>query len=55
MRDLPLALLLGVFVVVVLAVARFRGLMALVGLTFATGVMGVFLLPALLSLLISPP
>lgn len=48
-REAPLGLLLAIFVVVVLAVARFRGLMALVGLAFATGVLGVFVLPALLS------
>jgi uncharacterized membrane protein len=48
-REAPLALLLGLFVVVVLAVARFRGLMALVGLAFATAVIAVFMLPALLS------
>ncbi|WP_148615980.1 YibE/F family protein [Nocardioides rubriscoriae] len=48
-RDAPLVLLLGLFVVVVLAVARFRGLMALIGLAFATAVIAVFVLPALLS------
>jgi uncharacterized membrane protein len=48
-RDAPLLLLLAVFVVVVLVVARFRGLMALMGLGFAGLVLGVFLLPALLT------
>ncbi|MCW2816679.1 MAG: YibE/F family protein [Nocardioides sp.] len=48
-RSLPLGLLLAAFVVVVLAVARFRGLMALVGLAFATVVITQFVLPALLS------
>ncbi|MEO9325362.1 YibE/F family protein [Nocardioides sp. C4-1] len=48
-RTAPLAILAIVFVVVVLAVARFRGLMALLGLTFAVGVLGWFMLPALLS------
>ncbi|WP_134767597.1 YibE/F family protein [Nocardioides sp. 1609] len=48
-RTQPVALLLLVFVVVVLAVARLRGLMALFGLAFSAGVIGVFLLPALLS------
>lgn len=48
-RTTPLTLLLGLFVLVVLAVARFRGLMALLGLGFATVVLSVFVLPALLS------
>jgi uncharacterized membrane protein len=48
-RTVPLALLLGAFVLVVLAVARLRGLMALVGLAFATVVISVFVLPSLLS------
>ena len=48
-REAPLGLLLGLFVLVVLAVARFRGLMALLGLGFATVVIAVFMLPALLS------
>ncbi|WP_345266976.1 YibE/F family protein [Nocardioides nanhaiensis] len=39
----------GLFVLVVLMVARFRGLMALVGLGFAGLVVGYFLLPALLA------
>lgn len=48
-RAPPLWLLLGVFVVAVLLVARLRGLMALVGLGVAAAVIGRFLLPALLS------
>jgi uncharacterized membrane protein len=48
-REAPLGILLAAFVLVVLAVARFRGLMALVGLAFACAVFGWFVLPALLS------
>jgi uncharacterized membrane protein len=48
-RDAPLWLLGAVFAVVVLLVARLRGLMALIGLAFAAAVVGLFLLPALLS------
>jgi uncharacterized membrane protein len=48
-RDHPLWLLGIVFALVVVAVARLRGLMALVGLAVAAAVVGLFLLPALLS------
>ncbi|WP_139983854.1 YibE/F family protein [Nocardioides litoris] len=48
-REAPLGVMLAVFVVVVLAVARFRGLMALLGLGFASAVLAFFLLPALLA------
>ncbi len=48
-RTAPVGLLVAVFVVVVLAVARLRGLLALVGLAFSTAVIALFLLPALLS------
>lgn len=48
-RTTPLGLMLAAFVVVVLAIARWRGLMALLGLAFASLVLGVFVLPALLS------
>ena len=48
-RSAPLWTLLIAFVVVVLAVARFRGLMALLGLGFASVVVFVFALPALLT------
>lgn len=48
-RTAPVALLLGIFVVVVLAVARLRGLLALVGLAFSAAVIITFMLPALLS------
>lgn len=48
-RDRPLWLLTALFVVVVLAVARFRGLMALVGLGFSGVVVFWFMLPALLT------
>lgn len=48
-RSAPVALLFAVFVVVVLAVARLRGLLALVGLAFSAAVILTFMLPALLS------
>jgi uncharacterized membrane protein len=48
-RSTSLWLLGGLFVVVVLAVARLRGLMALVGLGVAGAVVGWFVIPALLA------
>ena len=48
-RSTSLWLVGGLFVVVVLAVARLRGLMALVGLAVAGAVIGGFAVPALLS------
>jgi len=48
-RDRPLWLLAAIFALVVVAVARLRGLMALVGLVVAAGVVALFLLPAVLS------
>jgi uncharacterized membrane protein len=48
-RSTSLWLVAGLFVVVVVAVARLRGLMALVGLGFAGLVLGGFALPALLA------
>lgn len=47
-RGLPLLLIAVVFAVVIVAVARWRGLRAVLGLVFAFGVLVVFLLPALL-------
>jgi uncharacterized membrane protein len=47
-RDGSLWLLGGLFALVVLVVARWRGLMSLIGLGFAGGVMGLFMIPALL-------
>lgn len=47
-RSQPLWLLAGAFTLVVLLVARWRGLMALAGLGFAGGVVGLFVVPALL-------
>lgn len=47
-RGLPLTLIVVAFIVVVIAVARWRGLRALLGLVFAFAVLVVFLLPALL-------
>ncbi|MBA4857899.1 YibE/F family protein [Nocardia farcinica] len=47
-RGLPLTLIALAFVVVVVVVARWRGVRALLGLIFAFGVLVIFLLPALL-------
>ncbi|MDV6304642.1 MULTISPECIES: YibE/F family protein [Rhodococcus] len=47
-RGLPLALIVGVFAVVICIVARWRGFRALVGLLIAFAVLVVFMLPALL-------
>lgn len=46
-RTWPLSLLAAAFAIVVVAVARWRGLRALVGIGVAFGVLMVFLLPAL--------
>jgi uncharacterized membrane protein len=48
-RTLPLLVLALLFALVVLAVARWRGLLALVGLGLAAVVMVTFMLPALLA------
>lgn len=48
-RGQPLWLLVGLFVLVVVLVARFRGVMALIGLAFAAAVVGLFVVPALLT------
>jgi uncharacterized membrane protein len=48
-RGLPLALVTALFAVVVIAVARWRGLAALAGLGVAYGVLALFVLPALLA------
>jgi uncharacterized membrane protein len=48
-RTMPTGLLLAVFVLAVLAVARWRGFMALLGLAFASVVILTFMLPALLT------
>ncbi len=48
-RSTPLWTLLIAFVVVVVAIARLRGVMALLGLAFASVVVFVFALPALLT------
>ncbi|MBF6296330.1 YibE/F family protein [Nocardia amamiensis] len=47
-RGLPLTLIALAFVVVIIAVARWRGVRALLGLVFAFAVLVMFLLPALL-------
>lgn len=47
-RNLPLALLAVLFALVVIVVARMRGLRALIGLALSFTVIGVFMLPALL-------
>ena len=46
-RTWPLALLAAAFAIVVVAVARWRGLRALIGIVVAFGVLMLFLLPAL--------
>ena len=48
-REVPLRALVIVFVAVVLAVAWWRGLMALVGLAFSAVVLWQFMIPALLT------
>ncbi|MTK29412.1 hypothetical protein GL305_05110 [Nocardia seriolae] len=47
-RGLPLTIIVIVFAVVIIVVARWRGLRALLGLVVAFGVLVLFLLPALL-------
>jgi uncharacterized membrane protein len=49
-RRAPLALLAALFVAVVVAVGRWRGVRALAGLVFGVGVLLVFTLPSLLRL-----
>src|SRR6185437_14547963 len=46
-RSWPLAIIAATFAIVVVAVARWRGLRALIGIVVAFGVLMVFLLPAL--------
>ena len=46
-RTVPLAILVGIYLLSVLIVARFKGLMAMVGLGVSLGVVGMFILPAL--------
>jgi uncharacterized membrane protein len=48
-RSLPLGVIALAFAIVVVAVARFRGLAALVGLGFAYLILGKFMLPGLLT------
>lgn len=48
-RDVPMLLLTILYALVVLAVARIRGLMAIVGLLASMAVVTVFLVPALMS------
>ncbi len=47
-RGLPLTIIAAAFVVVIIVVARWRGLRAVLGLGFAFAVLVMFLLPALL-------
>ncbi|MEU5844170.1 YibE/F family protein [Rhodococcus sp. NPDC047139] len=47
-RGFPLALVVAAFAIVVVAIARWRGLRALIGLGIAFGILVVFMLPALL-------
>ncbi|MCX6481793.1 MAG: YibE/F family protein, partial [Mycobacterium sp.] len=46
-RTWPLAMLAALFAVVIVAIARWRGLRALVGIVIAFGVLVIFMLPAL--------
>lgn len=48
-RSFPIAVMAGAFVLIVGAIARLRGLLALLGLVLAGGVVGYFMLPALLA------
>lgn len=48
-RGSPLAVLAVVFALVIIAVARLRGLRALIGLVIAFGVLGWYILPGLLA------
>jgi len=48
-RSFPLATLAAAFAVVTIAVARMRGLRALIGLVIAFGVVGTFILPGILA------
>jgi uncharacterized membrane protein len=48
-RQAPMLLLAGIFALVVVAVGRLRGLLALVGLVVSFGVLTVFILPAILN------
>ncbi len=48
-RDRPMVILLVIFAVVVVAVARFRGAMALIGLAVAGVIVWRFVLPAILT------
>ncbi len=47
-RGLPLTLIVAVFAIVIVAIARWRGLRALAGIVVAFGVLVVFMLPAFL-------
>nr|WSW68050.1 YibE/F family protein [Streptomyces sp. NBC_00995] len=47
-RKVPLMLLAGIFALVVVAVGRMRGVMALVALALSFGVLTLFILPAIL-------
>ncbi|MFV0253789.1 MAG: YibE/F family protein [Beutenbergiaceae bacterium] len=48
-REIPLALLLGLYLAAVALVARWRGLAAVVGLAASLVIVGAFVLPALMS------
>jgi uncharacterized membrane protein len=48
-RRLPMGLLAGLFILVVIVVGRWRGLLAVVGLVLAYTTVAVFVLPALLA------
>ena len=48
-RTMPIAVMTAAFVLIVGLIARLRGLLALLGLVLAGGVVGLFMLPALLT------
>ncbi|WP_107766752.1 YibE/F family protein [Nocardioides terrigena] len=48
-RTMPIAVMTAVFVIIVGLIARLRGLLALLGLVLAGGVVGYFMLPALMT------
>ncbi|KRF06748.1 hypothetical protein ASG88_19245 [Nocardioides sp. Soil777] len=48
-RTMPIAVMTAAFVIIVGLIARLRGLLALLGLVLAGGVVGYFMLPALMT------
>ncbi|MDO4666093.1 MAG: YibE/F family protein [Actinomycetaceae bacterium] len=48
-RSLPMALLIGLYLVLVVGIARWRGMAALLGLVFSSAVLLFFVMPALMA------